>query len=167
MPSPVLSTQFALIHGPNIPGSYAVLLFTASDFTSITSPIHNWVLLSFWLRLFILSGVISPLFSSSIWGTYQPEFIFQCHIFFIFSYCSWSSQGKNTEVVCHSLLQWTTFCQNSPPWPVHLGWPYVVWLIVSLTRVRPLWSVWLVFCDYSFHPVSPLRDKDKRLMKAF
>ena len=31
------------------------------------------------------------------------------------SYCSWGSQGKNTEVVCHSLLQWTTFCQNSPP----------------------------------------------------
>ena len=30
-----------------------------------------------------------------------------------FSYCSWGSQGKNTEVVCHSLLQWTTFCQNS------------------------------------------------------
>ena len=31
-----------------------------------------------------------------------------------FSYCSWGCQGKNTEVVCHSLLQWTTFCQNSP-----------------------------------------------------
>ena len=30
---------------------------------------------------------------------------------FAFSYCSWGSQGKNTEVVCHSLLQWTTFCQ--------------------------------------------------------
>ena len=30
---------------------------------------------------FILSGVISPLFSGSILGTYQPgEFIFQCHI---------------------------------------------------------------------------------------
>ena len=27
---------------PNIPGSYAILLFTASDFTSITSHIHNW-----------------------------------------------------------------------------------------------------------------------------
>ena len=27
-----------------------------------------------------------------------------------FSFCSWGSQGKNTEVVCHSLLQWTTFC---------------------------------------------------------
>ena len=24
-----------------------------------------------------------------------------------FSYCSWGSQGKNTEVVCHSLLQQT------------------------------------------------------------
>ena len=31
-----------------------------------------------------------------------------------------------------SLLQWTTFCQNSPSWPVHLGWSHTVWLIVSL-----------------------------------
>ena len=52
---------------------------------------------------------------------------------FAFSYCSWRSQGKDTEVVWHSLLQWTTFCQNSPPWPVHLGWPYMAWLIVSLS----------------------------------
>ena len=47
---------------------------------------------------------------------------------FAFSYCSWGSQGKNTEVVCHSLLQWTTFCQTSPPWPIHLGWPHTAWL---------------------------------------
>ena len=39
----------------------------------------------FWLRLFILSGVISPLASSSILGTYWPgEFIFQCPIFLPF-----------------------------------------------------------------------------------
>ena len=25
---------------------------------------------------------------------------------------TWSSQGKNTEVVCHSLLQWIMFCQS-------------------------------------------------------
>ena len=43
---------------------------------------------------------------------------------FVISYCSWGSQGKNTEVVCHSLLQWTTFCQTSPPWPTHLAWPH-------------------------------------------
>ena len=37
-------TQFALIHGPIIPGSYEILLFTALDFISITSHIRNWVL---------------------------------------------------------------------------------------------------------------------------
>ena len=74
--------QFTLIHGPNIPGSYAILFSIASDFTSITSHIHNWVLFLLWLHLGILSGAIPPLFSSSILGTYRPEeFIFQCPIF--------------------------------------------------------------------------------------
>ena len=40
---------------------------------------------------------------------------------------------QEIEMICHSLLQWTTFCQNSPPWPIHLGWPYIAWLIVSLS----------------------------------
>ena len=62
--------QFALIHGRNIPGSYAILLFIASDLASITSHIHNWVLFLLWLHPLILSGVISPLISSSILGTY-------------------------------------------------------------------------------------------------
>ena len=44
------------------------------------------------------------------------------------SYCSWGSLNKNTEVVCYSLLQWTTFCQTSPPWPVRLGWPHTAWI---------------------------------------
>ena len=81
--------QFALIHGSNIPGSYAILLFTASNLASITSPIHNWVFFFFffllWLHPFILSGVISPLISNSILGTYWPgEFTFQCPIFLPF-----------------------------------------------------------------------------------
>ena len=54
----------------DILGSYAILLFTASDLASITSHIHNWVFFLLWLHLFILSGVISPLISSSILGTY-------------------------------------------------------------------------------------------------
>ena len=121
--------QFALIHGPDIPGSYAILLFTALDLASITSHIHNWVLFLLWLHPFILSGVISPLISSIILGTYWPGgFLFQYPIIFAFSYCSWGSQGKNTEVVCHSFLQWTTFCQTSPPWPARLGWPHTAWL---------------------------------------
>ena len=52
------TSNFILIHGPNIPGSYAILFFTALDLTSITSHIHNWALFSLWLSLFILSGAI-------------------------------------------------------------------------------------------------------------
>ena len=59
--------QFTLIHGPNIPDSYAILFFTVLDFTSITSHIYNCILFLLWLHLFILSGVISPLFSSCLW----------------------------------------------------------------------------------------------------
>ena len=81
---------------------------------------------------------------------------------FVFSCWSWGSQDMNTEVVCHSLLQWITFCQTSPPWPIHLGWPYTAWLIVSLsqTRLWSTWSVWLVFCNCGFHSVCPWMDKD-------
>ena len=79
---------FALIHGPKIPGFYAILLFTASDCISITSHIHNWVLFLLWLHLFILSGVISPLISRSILGIYRPgEFIFQRPSFSVLSFC--------------------------------------------------------------------------------
>ena len=54
-------------------------------FTSITSHINDWAVFLLWLSLFILSGAISPPFSSSILGTYRPgEFIFQCHIFLPF-----------------------------------------------------------------------------------
>ena len=35
---------------------------------------------------------------------------------------------QESDAVCHSLLQWTTFCQTSPPWPSHLGWPHTAWL---------------------------------------
>ena len=61
------------------------MLFIALDLASIASPIHNWVLFLLWLHPFILSGVISPLISSSILGIYwHGEFIFQCPIFLPF-----------------------------------------------------------------------------------
>ena len=40
-------------------------------------------------------------------------------------------------MVCHSLLQWTTFCHNSLLWPVHLGWPCTAWLMASLSYQAP------------------------------
>ena len=70
---------------------------------------------------------------------------------------SWCFQGKNTEVVCHSLLQWTTFCQPSPPWPIHLGWPPMAWLsfieldkaVVHVIRLASFLWLW-------FQSVCPL-----------
>ena len=99
----------------------------------------------------------------STWGIHLSV----SHLF-VFSYCLWGSQGRNTEVVYHSLLQWTKFCQNSPPWLVCLGWPYRAWLRVSLscTRLWSMWSDWLVFCDCGFHSLCPLMEKDKRLMEV-
>ena len=68
-----------------------------------------------------------------------------------YSYCSWGSKGKNTEVVCHSLLQWTTFCQTSPPWRVHRGWPHMAWLsFIESDKLWFMWSDWLVVCDCGF-----------------
>ena len=113
---------------------------------------------SFFLELFLHSSSVVFWAPTDLGSSSFSVFFF---FFFAFSCCSWGSQGKNTEVICHSFLQWTTFCQNSSPWPVHLGWPYTAWLIVSLS-----WSVWLVFCDCGFHSVCPLMDKDKRLMEA-
>ena len=55
-------------------------------------------------------------------------------------------------MVCHSLLQWTTFCQISPPWPAHPGWPHRTWLsFIELDKAVVLvWLDWLVLCDYGF-----------------
>ena len=54
---------------PWIPGSYAILLFTALDLASFTSHIHSLVLSLLWLCLFILSGVISPLNPVAYWAS--------------------------------------------------------------------------------------------------
>ena len=80
--------------------------------------------------------------------TWRVHLLVSC--LFAFSYCSWGSQGMNTEVVCHSLLQWTAFCQTCPPWPSHLGWLHRAWLsfielekavfrVIRLTSFLSLW----------------------------
>ena len=42
---------------------------------------------------------------------------------FSFSHCSWGSQGKNLKWLCHSLLQWTMFCQNCQLWLIFIVVP--------------------------------------------
>ena len=84
---------------------------------------------SFLLELFLYS---SPIVYGAPTDLGSSSFSVICFCLFILS---WDSQGKNTEVVCHSLLQWTTFCHNCPPLPVHLEWPCIAWLIVELDKV--------------------------------
>ena len=68
---------------------------------------------------------------------------------FAFSYCSWGSQGKKTEVA--SIPFSSGVCPTSPPWPGCLGWPHTAWLgVTELDRTVVLGSDWLVFCDYGF-----------------
>ena len=117
-----------------------ILLFTASDFASITSHPQLATVFALAPSLHSFWSYFSTDLQQHI-GHYQPGESYH----FVFSYCSWGSQGKCTEVVCHSLLQWTTFCQTSPPWPVRLGWPHTAWLsFIELDTTVVLWSDWLV-----------------------
>ena len=121
----------------------------------------NWVSFPLWLSLFILSGAISSLFPSSVLAIFWPGGLnLWCHILFAFSYCVWGSCGKNCGAACHSLFQWTTFCQKCPLWPVHFRWSCTAWLIVSLSYASPftktrLWStkgVYIIPERYRYRP---------------
>ena len=85
---------------------------------------------------------------------------------FAFSCSSWGSQGKNTDVVCYSLLQWTTFCQKSPPWPSWVALHSMAHSFIELDKLWSMWLDWLVFCDCDFQSICHLMEKDKRLMGA-
>ena len=81
---------------------------------------------SFFLEVFFCSSPVSYWTCTHL--GWVGRVIFQDHIFlplhkiWPWKIISWGSQGKNTEVVCHSLLKWTTFCcQNSSVWPVLAG----------------------------------------------
>ena len=67
--------NLTLIHGPNIPGCYAILSFTALGFIITARHIDNWALFPLWPSHLILSGAINncpPLFPSSILDNFQP-----------------------------------------------------------------------------------------------
>ena len=123
-----------------------------------SSQCHNWVLFLLWLHPFFLELFLhwSPV---AYWALTNLGSALSVSYHFAFSYCSWGSQGKNTEVVCRSLLQWTTFCQTSPSWPAHLGWPHMAWLsFIELEKavvhvIRLTSFLWLWFqCVYPLMP---------------
>ena len=111
MPSPVGNFQFSLIHELNIPGSCAILFFTASDFTFTIRHIHNWVLFLLWLSLFTLSGDISNcplLFPVAYWTPSDlGGLIFWSHIFLPF----YTVHG----VLTPGILEWFAISSSSGP----------------------------------------------------
>ena len=103
---------------------------------------------SFFLELFILWSPVA------YWAPINlGSSSFSVLSFFAFSYCSWGSHGKNTEVVCHSLLQQTTFCQNSPPWPSWVALHEMAW---SLKWARE----WGSYTSLVFWPSYMLSPRD-------
>ena len=149
------------------PSSYAILLFTASDFTPITSPIHKWGLFLPWFHLFILSGVIFPLISRPYWAPTNlgsSSFsVLSFHLFILFS--GFSSQEYWSGLPFPSPVG---HILSEPSTMTHPSWVALHSMAHSFTELDTvviMWSVWLVFCDCAFHFVCPLMDK--RLVEAF
>ena len=134
--------------GLNILGSYAILflqhqtLLSPPD-TSTTG--HHFCFgsaSSFLLELFLCFSPVAHWTPTDL-GSSSFSVISFC-LFILFMGFSRQEYWS----VCHSLLQWTMSYENSPPWPVHLGRPYMPWLIVSLSYTK-LWSLWS-FCFLLF-----------------
>ena len=108
-----------------VPMQYCSLQHRTLLPSPVTSTIEHCVcfvsISSFFLELFLYSSPVAYWVPTDLGVHLSVSYLFA------FSYSSWGFQGKNTEVVCLSRLQWTTFCPNSPPWPVRLGWPHMAW----------------------------------------
>ena len=105
---------------------------------------------SFFLELFLYSSPVAYWASTNLESS--P---FSVTSFCLFILGSWVSQGKSTEVVCHSLLQWTTFLSDLSTM-THLSWVALQGMAHSFIELDKaviyaislgsfLW-LWLSFC---------------------
>ena len=96
-------------YGPNVLDSYQCC--SLQHWTLLLPPVTStagWCfcfgsISSFFLELFLQWSPGAYWAPTDLWSYLSMSYLFA------FSYCSWGSQGRNTEVVCHSLLQWITF----------------------------------------------------------
>ena len=118
--------------------------------------------------IFILSGVISPLISSTILGTYWPgEFIFQCPVFFPFHTIHGFLKAGILKMFAIPFCSGPSFVRTLHHDPSVLGCLHsMAHNFIELDKALTMWSDWLVFCDNGFHSACPLMEKDKRLMEA-
>ena len=117
------------------PGSYAILLFTVSDLASITSCIHNWLLLLLWPHPFILE-----LFLHQSPVAYWAPTDLGSSSFSILSFCltQWNSHamwghprwtGHGGEV-WQNVVHWRKEWQNTSeflPWEPHEQYEKTKW----------------------------------------
>ena len=107
--------------------------------------------------------------SSSILGTYRTGEVFHLSVSYLsaFSYPPWGSQRVNTEVVCHSLLQWDHILSElsiiiHPSWVALYGMAHsfieLDKAVVHVIRLVSFLCLWFLVC--------PLMEKDKKLMEA-
>ena len=123
---PLYHVQLIFIHGPKLPGSYAILFFTASDCTFWHQP-HPQLSFPLWPRQFILIDAISncPLFSlSNILNILQPggAHLPASYYFFPFHTIHGILQARILGGLAISLSK-TSFCQKSSLWPIYFGDP--------------------------------------------
>ena len=144
------------------------IALTALDLASVTSHTQNWVLFLLWLHLFILSGVFSPLISSSILGTKDlgsSSFRVLSFCLFIllmgFSRQEYWSGLPFPSLVDHILSELSTM--TSPSWVALQGMAHsFIELDKAMVHVIRLVS----FLDFGFQSVWSLTEKEKRLMEA-
>ena len=98
------------------------LLSPPDTFTSVCSFCFGSAS-SFFLEVFLCSPPVAYWTPSDL-GAHLPSFC-------LFTLFMGFSRQKYWSGL-HFLLQWAMFCQNSPLWPVHLGWSWTAWLIASL-----------------------------------
>ena len=120
------------------------------------------VVFSLWLHPFILSGVISPLITSSILGTYWPgEFIFQCPIFCLFILFMGFSREEYwsgltfPSPVDHVLSAHSTIIRLS--WMALHG---IAYSFIELDKAVVHVIRWFIFCHCGFQSVCCLTKKD-------
>ena len=116
---------------------------TLADTSTTKRHFHFGPATSFFLQLLVITLCSSPVenWTPSDLGGSSSSVISFCLFILLMGF-----SRQKSGVVCHPLLQWTTFCQNSPLWPVRLGWPCTAWLIASLSYASPfpktrLWSI--------------------------
>jgi hypothetical protein len=125
----------------------AILLFTASDFTSITGHIHSWALFLLWLHPFLLSEAIFLLISRSMLGTYWPgEFISQCPIFLPFPAVHPVLKAVDhvfSELFTMTRLSWVALHSMAHSFiELDKAVVHVIWLVSSFILVFSISALW-------------------------